>query len=160
MNWEHSFDIARQLAGVDGAPAPVGRPRQMALRSSVGVAYYGMFGALCGSNADTLVGASPSGRENQLWVDTYRALPHNAAKNQLRQYAGAAQDPTLETFARAIGRLQDERIKADYDPTAKFSRFRVSDLIDEAEAATYAFTNLPARTRRMLALYLLVRRRN
>ena len=96
MNWEHSFDIARQLAGVDGAPAPVGRPRQMALRSSVGVAYYGMFGALCGSNADTLVGASPSGRENQLWVDTYRALPHNAAKKPVeavrqrraRPYAG------------------------------------------------------------------------
>ena len=160
MNWEHSFDAARLLAGVGGAPASVGRPRQIMLRSAAGVAYYGMFHALCGSNADTLVGASPSVRETQLWVDTYRALPHSAAKNQLRQYASATRDPALGTFARAIAKLQDERIKADYDPSEEFSRSRVSDLIDQAEAATRAFANLPARTRRMLAIHLLIRRRN
>ena len=160
MNWDHSFEAARMLAGVGDAPAPVGRPRQIMLRSSVGVAYYGMFHALCESNADTLVGASPSDSETQLWVDTYRALQHRAAKNQLRQYARATRDPALETFAQAIGRLQDERIKADYDPSEEFTRLHVADLIDDAESATLAFTRLPARTRRMLAIHLLVRRRN
>ena len=68
------------LAGVDDSPAAPGRPRQAKLRRSVNGTYYAMFNALCESNANTLVGTSPSEQDAQLWLDTFRALQHSAAK--------------------------------------------------------------------------------
>ena len=160
MNWQHSIEAARMLAGVGDSPSAPGRPRQAMLRRAVSAAYYAMFNALCQSNADVLVGISSTGQDAQLWLDTFRALQHNVAKNRLEQYANTSRDPVLRTFARAFGKLQEQRITADYDPTADFLRSQVFWLIDEAETATSAFQNLPARTRRTLALHLLVRRRN
>ena len=160
MNWQHSFEAARLLAGVGDSPAAPGRPRQAMLRRAVSAAYYAMFNALCKSNADVLVGAAAAGQDVQLWLDTFRSLQHNVAKNRLEQYANDRQEPALRTFARAFGKLQEQRITADYDPTEKFLRSRVANLIDEAETATSSFRDIPARTRRSLALHLLVRRRN
>ena len=160
MNWQHSFEAARLLAGVDDSPTAPGRPRQAMLRRAVSTAYYAMFNTLCKSNADVLVGASATGQDSQLWLDTFRSLQHNIAKNRLAQYASARQEPTLRTFARAFGKLQEQRIIADYDPTVDFTRSRVANLIDEAETATAAFFDIPPRTRRTLALHLLVRRRS
>ena len=160
MNWQHSFDAARLLAGVGDSPPAPGRPRQAMLRRAVSAAYYGMFNALCESNADALVGVSPTGQDNQLWLDTFRSLQHSVAKNRLAQYASVNRNPALRTFARAFGKLQEERITADYDPTVGFTRSNVASLINSAEDATSAFRDIPARTRRTLALHLLVRRRN
>ena len=119
-----------------------------------------MFNVLCESNANALVGTSPSEEDAQLWLDTFRALQHNVAKNRLTQFANATRDPALMEFSKAFGKMQEERIRADYDPTANFTRSQVTSLIDRAETATRLFYNLPVRTRRRLALYLLVRRRN
>ena len=94
------------------------------------------------------------------WLDTFRSLQHNVAKNRLAQYANASRDPALRTFARAFGKLQEWRITADYDPTVGFTRSRVANLIDEADTATSVFLDIPTRTRRTLALHLLVRRRS
>ena len=160
MNWQHSIEAARMLAGSGASPSAPGRPRQAMLRRAVSAAYYAMFNALCQSNADVLVGVSSTSQDAQLWLDTFRALQHNVAKNRLAQYASASRDSALRRFASAFGDLQEERITADYDPTAKFMRSHVASLIQEAETATSAFQNLPARTRRTLALHLLVRRRN
>ena len=160
MNWRHSFDAARLLAGVGDSPPAPGRPRQAMLRRAVSAAYYAMFNALCKSNADALVGVSATGQDAQLWLDTFRALQHNVAKNRLTHYANATRNPALRTFARAFGKLQEERVIADYDPTANFTRSHVASLINSAEDATSIFRDIPARTRRSLALHLLVRRRN
>ena len=160
MNWEHSIEAARMLAGVDDSPPGPGRPRQARLRRAVNGTYYAVFNALCESNADTLVGNTTSEEDAQLWLETFRALQHNAAKNRLSQYANATRDPGLKEFSEAFGELQEQRIRADYDPTANFTRSQVASLIDRAETATRLFYNLPIRTRRRLALYLLVRRRN
>ena len=160
MNWQHSFEAARLLAGVGDSPTAPGRPRQAMLRRAVSAAYYAMFNALCQSNADVLVGASPTGQDAQLWLDTFRSLQHNVAKSRMTQYATARRDPALINFAQTFGELQEQRITADYDPTAKFMRSHVANLIDEAETATSAFRDIPTRTRRSLALHLLVRRRN
>ena len=160
MNWQHSFEAARLLAGVGDSPPAPGRPRQAMLRRAVSTAYYAMFNALSKSNADVLVGASATGQDAQLWLDTFRSLQHNVAKNRLAQYANAARFPALRTFARSFGKLQEERITADYDPTVGFTRSHVASLINSAEDATAAFLNIPTRTRRTLALHLLVRRRN
>ena len=160
LNWEHSIEAARMLAGSSASVPASGRPRQAMLRRAVSTAYYAMFHALCQSNADTLVGPSPSGPDAELWLDTYRTLEHRAAKNRLASYISSRQDPAIRDFAWTFGSMQEQRISADYDPTARFVRSQVMAFIDRSEDATRAFVSVPAQARRSLAVYLLVRRRN
>ena len=159
MNWQHSIEAARMLAGShETIPAPVGRPRQSMLRRAVSTAYYAMFHALCESNADTLVGQSPPGPHTNLWVETYRALQHRTAKNRLASYIQLTQEPSVHNFGQVFVNMQQQRISADYDPRARFVRSEVVASIDRSEAAINAFYNTPAPTRRRLAIYLLVTR--
>ena len=157
MNWQHLIDAARMLAGVsDTAPSP-GRPRQAMLKRAVSTAYYAMFHALCQSNADTLVGASPAGNDIQIWVQTYRALDHRPARGRLESYRSRSPH-AIRNFATQFGNLQEQRHDADYNPHKAFVRSQVASLIDRAEAATTAFCNTPEPQRRMLAIYLLLQR--
>ena len=158
MNWQHSIEAAKMLAGShETTPAPRGRPRQAMLRRAVNTAYYAMFHALCQSNADTLVGQSPPDRPADLWVETYRALQHRAAKNRLASYIQMIQDPVLRNFGRVFVNMQ-QRISADYDPRARFVRSEVVTSISRTEAAVHTFYNAPVLIRRRLAIYLLVPR--
>ena len=118
MNWRHLIEAARLLAGaIDALP---GRPRQIMLGKAISVAYYAMFHALCSSNAETLIGASPPAG-GLAWSRTYRALDHGAANNRMTQHI-AILPPAIQTFARAFRDLQETRHIADYDPDAKFRR--------------------------------------
>ena len=159
MNWRHSIEAAKMLAGSHGTTlAPPGRPRQAMLRRAVSAAYYAMFHALCQSNADTLVGQSPPGPHTDLWVETYRALQHRTAKNRLASYIQLTQDAAVRNFGQIFGNMQQQRISADYDPRAKFARSQVITFIGRSEAAIYAFCDAPSPTRRRLAIFLLVPR--
>ena len=126
------------------------------LKRAVSTTYYAMFHALCESNADALVGTSPTGEDVELWTQTYRALDHRPAKGRLASYRQQSSVPEIRDFANAFGILQEQRLDADYNPRRLFARNEVASLIDRAEAVTQAFDNLPARPRRMLATYLLV----
>ena len=154
LDWQHLIDAARILAGVSGGETTPGRPRQAMLKRAVSTAYYAMFHALCESNADALVGPSPSRQDLDLWIQTYRALDHRAARERLAR----VHLPEIHDFASVFRRLQADRLEADYNPRSAFTRQEVVNLIDRAEAATQAFVNLPARPRRMLATHLLVAR--
>ena len=110
------------LAGSSASSSASGRPRQAMLRRAVSTAYYAMFHALCQSNADTLVGSSPAGPDVELWLDTYRTLEHRVAKNRLASYIAARQELAIPDFAQTFGSMQEQRISADYDPTARFVR--------------------------------------
>ncbi len=157
MDWQHLFDASRMLAGAPGtAPAP-GRPRQVMLRRAISTAYYAMFHALCQSNADTLVGASRGRDANGLWTRAYRALDHRPAKERLASYR-PGNNPGMIGFANRFGNLQDWRHDADYNPRKAFIRSQVVGLIDQAEAATQAFSRMPAAQRRALAVHLLLAR--
>ncbi len=159
MNWRHSIEAAKMLAGShDTIPVSLGRPRQAMLRRAVSTAYYAMFHALCQSNADTLVGQSPPDPHTDLWLETYRALQHRTAKNRLASYIQQAQDPVLRDFGQLFGTMQQRRISSDYNPRARFTRSEVISVIDRSEAAIHAFYNTPSPTRRRLAIYLLVPR--
>ena len=116
------------LAGSSASVPASGRPRQAMLRRAVSTAYYAMFHALCQSNADTLVGPSPSGPDPELWLDTYRTLEHRAAKNRLASSISSRQDPAIRNFARTFGSMQEQRINADYDPTAQICAVPGDDL--------------------------------
>ena len=159
MNWRHSIEAAKMLAGShETIPASPGRPRQAMLRRAASTAYYAMFHALCQSNADTLVGQSPPGPHTDPWVEAYRALQHGTAKTRLASYIQLMQDPAVRNFGQAFVNMQQQRISADYDPRARFVRSEVVASIDRSEAAINAFYNAPTQTRRRLAIYLLVRR--
>ena len=161
MNWQHFFDAARMLAGDPGSgisPRP-GRPRQAMLRRAISTAYYAMFHALCQSNADTLVGDAATGSNAELWARTYRALDHRPAKNRLASYTSGGA-PALSGFASLFGDLQSQRHDADYNPRRMFLRSQVIAIIDQAEAETQAFYNMPAPQRRTLAVHLLLASRS
>ena len=158
MNWRHLFDAARNLADVvDGAPASPGRPRQIDLRRAVSTAYYGVFHALCRSNAETLIGSAPAAQGTESWVHAYRALGHGPAKDLLTQYGSKSNiHADIRAFARAFGNFQEQRHDADYNPRKVFTRPEVSRLIDRMEATTDAFWNAPPPVRSELAAYLLL----
>ena len=160
MNWEHAIESARMLSGSDGTTTAPGRPRQAGLRRAVSTAYYAMFNALCWSNADTLVGRASAGSDAGIWMEVYRSLQHRDAKARLASYSQLRQDSTVRNFARVFGNLQEQRVNADYNPLARFTRSDVVVLIDRAEAATRAFYNAPSQNRRLLAAHLLARPRN
>ena len=128
------------------------------LKRAVSTAYYAMFHALCVSNADALVGASPTGDDFDLWVQTFRALDHGQAKNRLFAYRQQSSVTEIHDLASLFGRLQADRLDADYNPRSVFTRSQVIGLIDLAEAVIDAFANIPARQRRLLATHLLVGR--
>ncbi len=157
MNWQHLIDTARMLADVSGTAPPPGGPRQAMLRRAVSTAYYAMFHALCQSNADTLVGASPAGNDIQIWLQTYRALGHRPARERLASYRSVS-PPAIRNFANLFGNLQEQRHDADYNPRKAFVSSEVTSLIDRAEATTTAFCNTPEPQRRILAICLLLQR--
>ena len=157
MDWQHLIDAARILAGASGAAGP-GRPRQAMLKRAISTAYYAMFHALCASNADALVGTSPSGQDLELWVQSYRALDHRQAKVRLASYRQYGSVPEIRDFAAVFGMMQEHRLDADYNPRQSFDRAQVIRLVNRAEAVTAAFCNLPARQCRLLATHLLVGR--
>ena len=158
LDWQHLIDAARILAGVSGGATAPGRPRQAMLKRAVSTAYYAMFDALCASNANALVGTSPTGEALDLWIQTYRALDHGQAKNRLLAYLRQSSITEVRDFASEFANLQEHRLAADYNPSSVLTRSQVVRLIDRAEAVTQAFRSLPARPRRMLATYLLVAR--
>lgn len=156
MNWQQLLDAARVMAGLaDDAPAGPGRPRQVMLKRAVSTAYYGMFHALGRSNADALVGTTPTGPDIQLWLNIYRALDHREAKDKLASYRQKNPVPEVSNFAAVFTSMQTHRHNADYNPLRSFTRGEVST-IDRAEAATIAFWSLSVQQRRALAAGLLI----
>ncbi len=156
MDWSHLIDAARLLAGTTGAPAR-GRPRQAMLKRAVSTAYYAMFHALCGSNADTIIGTSPAA-DKMAWTRTYRALDHGPAKNRMEQHL-ANLSPGMQTFATSFSVLQEQRHQADYDPDAFFRRSDAIALINRAENAIQSLYAASITERRSLAMLVLLRDR-
>ena len=160
MNWQHFIDAARILAEVDEGSTGRGRPRQVRLRRAVSTAYYAMFHAVCASNADALIGATPSIQGTEPWSHAYRAPDHRPIKNRLEEYGKKSGiHPAISAFASTFGILQEQRFDADYDPQKAFTRREVDRLINRAEAATATFVMVPLQDRRDLAAYLVLFRK-
>ena len=158
MNWAQLLAIARELASAPGYGEARGRPQQARLRKAISAAYYAMFHALAGSNADTLIGVSQQFRRLPAWAQTYRALEHGFASRQINR---GLSDFALEIqdFGAAFVAIQDERHKADYDPNAEFNRSETLSLINRAESAITAFINADPTERKAFAAHVLFRTR-
>ena len=154
MNWQQLLELADMLTG-----QPLQEQTQDTyLRKAVSAAYYAMFHALANSNADTLVGSSPSVRSSQEWTRTQRALNHGTAKNQMSKSTEMnAFDADIRGFADTFLALQPWRHEADYNPNPD-RPFRLSETIQHvqrARAAIEAFQTVSAPERRRFATYIL-----
>ncbi len=158
MNSRDLTRIAKHLAsGSIGVGR--GRPRQTELCRAVSTAYYALFHALALCCADSLVGATPSGRSQRAWRQAYRALEHGLAKNRCSSGSLGRFPPEIQDFGRLFVTMQRERHIADYDPDAAFSRGDVLSLIDETENVIIRFEEADGRDRRAFAVFVLFRLR-
>ena len=132
------------------------RPRQVDLKRAVSAAYYAMFHALAKECADTIVGAGAE-RNEQAWLQVYRALEHGMAKNACRQAKNRNLGAGIVKFATRFASMQDERHTADYDPTSTYSRSDVLALISEATVAIGDLAATPRPDRRAFVAVVLLR---
>ena len=158
MNWEQLIVLARMLASAPDYGERRGRPQQMQLRKAVSAAYYALFHALAGSNADMLIGVSLQFRRLPAWTQTYRALEHGFAKGRMQSDLTMFV-PAIQNFGRVFIDLQIQRHLADYDPNAEFTRAGALHLIDRAEAAIIAFEAADPTERKAFAAHVLFRAR-
>ena len=155
MNPQELIAIARAL--VNGVISSGATPAsQTELRRAISCAYYAMFHTLATSNANTLAGASQSGRQRWAWRQTYRAADHRPIRNKLsRANLGGRFLVAIDYFGAVFAVAQRARHSADYDPHSEFSPTDVSGLIDRVENAISAFNQTADDIRRDLAIHLL-----
>jgi uncharacterized protein (UPF0332 family) len=134
------------------------KPRQADLRRAVSTTYYAVFHALAQNCADRFIGTG-SGRNEDAWRQTYRALDHGPAKQACQRAADFQMPPEVLRFAVAFRRLQEERHAADYDPLARFSRSDVLVLIDDADQAIHDLRRAPRPDQTGFAALVLFKRR-
>jgi len=77
--------------------------------------------------ADVVVGRS-QGYSEAAWVQVYRALDHGTIKAACEQAKSLGFPTDVVGFATTFLRLRNERHKADYDPSQRFSRMDALDL--------------------------------
>ena len=159
MNPEDLLRIAQYLASGE-VRGRIGRPAQTELRRAVSATYYAMFHALARCCADTLVGATPSGRREQAWTQVYRALDHGYARRQCSNSQVLAGFPEeAQGFADVFADLQRDRQNADYNPEAGFVRDNVQALITKAWRTIEDFEKLDLMDRRAFAVHVTFRTR-
>jgi uncharacterized protein (UPF0332 family) len=143
---------ARRLAS-----AGKGRPAQPYLKRAVSTAYYALFEALARECADSFLGTGA--RARPAWAQVHRALDHGFARNACSQAENLGFPTGLLVFADTFIELQQQRYKADYDPTARFSREETIDIVNRAEAAIRSLRSATRDERRYFAVLVLLRRR-
>lgn len=159
INHDHLLAQARRLA----KPPSAGRPKQADLRRAVSTAYYAMFHFALRDGADHLVGSSPAKRNSKAWAMVYRAYRHNEMARRCGQVGNPPTPLTGADFGREVRRfaaefktLQNERHRADYDPTVKLTLSTVQGRIGAARRAIRLLTKAPAEERRLFSTFLLL----
>jgi hypothetical protein len=118
------------------------------MREAIRTTYYMMFQVLSLTCTLALVGEKNINDED--WVKIYRSFDHKTMKNILKQSNIKAISPIVASFASFFEELQDERLKADYDPREYVKPIsELSSLIQGALDAAfqlYEISDLEART--------------
>jgi uncharacterized protein (UPF0332 family) len=148
------IDVARKLATANPK-----RPSQPFLRRAISTAYYALFDALAADCADLLVGTGQK-RNAPAWTLVFRGMDHATAKKGCKSPEVAALDARVVSFAAAFVTLQEERHKADYDPSGQYNRANVLVAIRTAEIALQNLKAAPKTDRRQLAACVLFRKRS
>lgn len=155
MNPAELIALARILVNgvIGGGTATVS---QTELRRAVSCAYYAMFHTLALSNANTLIGASPTDQQRWAWQQTYRAADHRPARNKLSRVGLGGRFPAaIDDFGEVVVAAQQARHSADYDPNSDFSATDVAGLISRVESVIANFNQTPEDNRCDLAVHIL-----
>ncbi len=129
-----------------------GRPKQVNLRRATSTAYYALFHCLARQAADRFIGGAGSDRSSPAWRQTYRALEHRVAKNNMKRDDVMDRfPPGIQDFANTFIRLQDKRHRADYDPLEDFRKTAVLTDIAECHAVIDGFQGSRVKDRRAFA---------
>ena len=150
MNPSDLIETARILLS-----SATGRPTDASLRRAISSAYYALFHCLSRECVDLLIGPTGSDRSDAAWRQVYRALEHGPAKTKCKKREMIRKFPEdVEDFANTFVELQEERHRADYDPSAYFNNTEVSADIDLVDRTIAGFTSAPTKHRRAFCAYI------
>jgi uncharacterized protein (UPF0332 family) len=117
------------------------RPKQVSLRRAISTSYYAVFHLLTAHAALRFIPKRPSG----LVARVGRAFSHQEMKKVCQTFnskplaeplltlVGQFPSDQLRNIASAFIELQEQRLKADYDTGANFSRLETQALLAKAE---------------------------
>ncbi len=134
------------------------RPKQADLRRATSTAYYAVFHALAQECADRFVGTGGQ-RSDAAWNQVYRALEHRFAAQQARKAGQFGFPAGLCDFGDAFASLQEERHRADYDPSASYTKADVEQLLGSTQKALNDLENSPKADRPAFAALVLFKHR-
>ncbi|MEM9899421.1 MAG: hypothetical protein AAF742_08600, partial [Pseudomonadota bacterium] len=90
----------------------------------------------------------------------YRSVDHTFAKEQCRNRKVMAKFPKdIEDFGNLFVDLQEDRHRADYDPSEAFFKSDVIETINAAESAILAFRRSSIKDRRAFAAWTTMKTR-
>lgn len=164
LNPDHLFDQANGLTARAGR-----KPRQVDLRRAISAAYYGLFHLTLIAMCDVLVGQNQRGQPRYTLI--YRSIDHRALKTLCKAvsrhilghvpelkyqpyFPSSGFGQNLRDYCSTIVSLQDERHRADYDPSSSFTRASAANFVVQASQARNAFWSADV-NERMLFLTLL-----
>ena len=162
LNPEHLIEQADRLIAAPSA----GPPRQVDLRRAISAAYYALFHLTLTALADEMVGTSRRGTLRYGLL--HRSADHRAIKDLCVAISKATPPQKytiyllvhrfgrdLLAFVEAFTELQDKRLQADYDVTARFFTVDARSAIATARSGIMRFkASDPAEMRMFLTLLL------
>ncbi len=138
-------------------------PRQVDMRKSVSSTYYALFHKLCETCANCLLGPESPDRCERAWLQTYRAPSHNQSKQACERCSksnnGYKFPSEIEDFAAYFILMYEARMRADYNPSAKFKRDDVINFIQGAKKAVKTFDKASDKHKRAFAALILFQER-
>lgn len=147
------------LAADDLCRSTGGRPRDAFMRRAVSTAYYALFHALARLCADELVGRAYARTAG--YARVYRALDHASARRALRSQEAAQLGSAVGRIGLAFAELQQERHRADYDPSSFGYMFdETRAVVAKAREAVALLASLEPSVRRTLATLILFKARD
>lgn len=124
------------------------RPRESDLREAVAAIYYAYFHAASWTVADLWVGATPAVRDSKAWYLAYRSLQHRRLREICSNAGKMSEFPEeIREFAAGLVSALRNRIRAHYDPWARFYRHGVVEDANEAERLIRNFMKAPREDR-------------
>lgn len=157
MIW--SSDLIEQAEHLASTKKDAGKPKEASLRRAVSAAYYALFHELNRIVANSFVGYN---KDWETYTPVYRMLDHKATKNFFMRMRNRGSEEfrllgqTIADVGDAFIRLQDARIRADYNPEPfPFGRYQVAELIAEAKANVEQLSGLSKRNKAFLAVRLI-----
>ena len=130
-------------------------------RRAVSTAYYAMFHCLARMCADRLAVSRGAPLLPATRQAVYRSLQHGRAKRRCMNPRIVSPYPdVVRAFAKGFAAPQDERHRADYDPTASFEASKAQESVEEAEQLIHGLLAAPEADLRDFALRVLLAERD